>query len=334
MTSKERVLAVLNGQQPDKVPFIDWWHNGIREKITKALGGDPHMDEAQFAGLVGMDAICIEKYCAPFFCEVIKDDQGGDHFQGEGLIKKETDFKKMRMPDPKDESYYDDAKRYIDKYGASGLALYPVFRTGMLNVIYSIGLVDFSYALFQRRSFVEKVFEIFTDWTCEVLTRLQPLGFDFLMSFDDIAYNTGPFFSPRIFDELFAPGLKQITDVINLPWAYHSDGNLIKMMDRLVALGMNAINPFQPDVMNIKDMKDQYGDHIAVWGNIDLGYTLTRGTVEETIAEVTQRLKECGPGGGFIIGSSNTITDYCKLENVLAMVETINKYRKYPITIN
>ncbi|SMD14399.1 uroporphyrinogen decarboxylase [Desulfocicer vacuolatum DSM 3385] len=127
--------------------------------------------------------------------------------------------------------------------------------------------------------------------------------------------------------------MKSIIDIINLPWAYHSDGKLDAVMDDLVSLGMKAINPFQPDVMDIKAMKEKYGDKIAVWGNIDLHYTLTRGTVDEVIEEVKTRFREVGPGGGYIISSGNTLTDYCKIENVLAMIDTIDKYREYPICI-
>ncbi len=85
--------------------------------------------------------------------------------------------------------------------------------------------------------------------------------------------------------------------------------------------------------MDIKTVKEKYGIRVCLWGNIDLVYTLTRGTPEEVEAEVKQRIKEVGQGGGYILGSANSITDYCKVENVIAMAKAVKKYGKYPIDL-
>ncbi|MCG8473336.1 MAG: hypothetical protein MI742_15965 [Desulfobacterales bacterium] len=334
MNSKERVMAALRLEEPDKIPFIDWVLPKIRSEIIVRKGGDPNMDQAQFAKLIGMDAISMEAYCAPYFCETIVDDNGVEHLQGAGLIKTEADLDKMVFTDPKSPGFFDEAKRFIDKYGDSGLALFAGFRTGMLNTLFSMGMMDFSMALHRNRPFLDTVIERFNEWNIQVLEGLQPLGFDFLMSYDDIAFNSGPMFNPKTLKEVFLPGIQPVLDTIKMPWAFHSDGNLAPVMDDLVGMGMNSIMSFQPDVMNIKEMKEAYGDRICVWGNIDLHYTLTRGSVEETITEVKQRIEECGPGGGFIISSSNAITDYCNVDNVMAMIDTIDTCRDYPINLS
>jgi uroporphyrinogen decarboxylase len=61
-------------------------------------------------------------------------------------------------------------------------------------------------------------------------------------------------------------------------------------------------------------------------GNIDLHYTLTLGTPQEVDAEVRRRIEVVGQGGGYMISSANSITSYCKLENVRAMVDAIRRY--------
>lgn len=254
--------------------------------------------------------------------------------QSEGLIKTEKDLDKIVFPDPNDGCFYDDAKCFIDRYGDSDLALFAGFRTGMISTIFSMGMMGFSMALYDNRKFLDTVLDQFCLWTQTVLERLQSIGFDFFMSYDDIAFNSGTLFSLQTLNEVFVPKVKEVVSVIKTLWVYHSDGDLTKVMDDLVDLGPVAINPFQPNVMDIKAMKNQYGNRICVWGNIDLRYTLTRGTPEEVETEVKQRIKECGPGGGYIISSANSITDYCKLDNVLAMLKAIEKYRDYPISVD
>lgn len=334
MNSKQRVLTALKREEPDRLPFVDWVDTRIQDQVAIALGGKTGLDEAAFAKLLGIDGISFDKHYPPYFCEIIIDADGKEHLQSEGLIHSEADLGKMVFQDPTDDSYYDDAKRYIDLYGDSELALICGFRTNMLATVFSLGMMGFSMALFKNKKLIESVMERYTEWTCKVLERLQPLGFDLLMSADDIAFNSGPLFSPAILREVFMPYLKQVTDVIKLPWVYHSDGDLTKVLDDLISLGPDGIQSIQPNVMDINEVKAKYGDQIALWGNIDLDYTLTRGTPEEVEAEVKQRIREVAPGGGYIISCSNSLTDYCKIENIVSMVKTIEKYRDYPICVD
>lgn len=324
-------MAALRLEEPDKIPFIDWFDAPVREAIIRRKGASPDLDKAGFAKLVGMDAISMDDYCSPYFCQTMRGSDGKDHLQGEGLIKTEADLSRMVFPDVKDPAFFDPAKQFVDKYGDEGLALFAGFNTGMLHTIFSMGIMDFSMALHMNPGLLNTIIDRFVEYNIAVVEGLQPLGFDFIMSYDDICFNSGPMFSPNTLKEVFLPRIRPLLDVIKLPWAYHSDGDLTKVLDDLVGMGMNAIMAIQPDVMDIKTVKEQYGDRIAVWGNIDLHYTLTRGTVEEVREEVRQRIREVGPGGGFIISTSNCFPEYCKVDNALAMIETIDQYRAYPI---
>jgi uroporphyrinogen decarboxylase len=96
---------------------------------------------------------------------------------------------------------------------------------------------------------------------------------------------------------------------------------------------VNAIHPIEPKAMDILEVKKRYGGKLCVIGNIDLGYTLTRGSPEETESEVKEKLRTVAPGGGYCLGSSNSIPEYVKPENFRAMVETTKKYGKYPISL-
>ena len=115
------------------------------------------------------------------------------------------------------------------------------------------------------------------------------------------------------------------------PWVFHSDGNLLPILDDLLTLGMAGIHPIQPSAMDIKEIKAKYGNRVCILGNIDLDYTLTLGTPEEVDKEVKERIAVAGAGGGYIITSANSLTDYCKTENVWAMAAAVKKYGKYPL---
>ncbi len=133
----------------------------------------------------------------------------------------------------------------------------------------------------------------------------------------------------EMYEEFMKPYQMIVANEIRKPWIFHSDGNLFPILDGLVTLGMNAMHPVQPSAMDINKLKEKYGDRVCIVGNIDLDYTLTRGTPEETEAEVKDRIEKVGKGGGYIISSANSVTDYCKVENVWAMSRAIRKYGKY-----
>jgi uroporphyrinogen decarboxylase len=260
---------------------------------------------------------------------------GETEFIGEGLIRTEKDLDKIILPDPHDESFYDPARQFMEKYHDKDLAIYAGLRPfGMFNTIYSMPMMDFAVALHENIELINTMMDIFIEWNLVVLEKLQGLGLDFIATYNDMAYNEGPLVSPQVFREVFLPKMKVVADAIKLPWAFHSDGNLTIVMEDLLTLGMNCVNPFEPPVMDLKIAKEKWGDRICLWGNIDLVQTLPYGTVEDVAAEVKQRIREAAPGGGYICATANSITGWCKIENIFGMTAAVKKYGTYPIDLD
>lgn len=338
MTPRERVMTALRCEQPDQVPFMDYFNTSVQNNIM----GRENFNKAEFAKTIGMDGIYFTDYVAPVFC---KDHDGGEggatqgdlgageiEFIGEGLIRTEKDLHLMKFPDPRDDSFYDPAKRFVDKYGKEDLALYASTRPlGTFNVIFSMPMMDFASALVYNPDLINTMMDIYVEWNCIMLEKLQATGIDFILANCDMAFNSGTIMSPTAFREIFLPKMKIVADTIKIPWVFHSDGDLTNVLDDLLTLGMNGMNPFQPPMMDMKKVKEEHGDKLCLWGNIDLNYTLTRGTPEEVDEEVRQRISEVAPGGGYICASANSITPYCKPENIDALLKAIKKYGKYPI---
>ncbi|UCG06016.1 MAG: hypothetical protein JSV83_19205 [Desulfobacterales bacterium] len=339
MNSRERVLAALDLNEPDRVPFMDFFDSVVKHKIM----GTAEIDEVEFAKKIGMDAIYFVDYATPLFCKSHYGNEdrakaygltGETEFIGEGLIRTEKDLDKIVLPDPHDERFYDPAKRFMEKYHNSDLAIYAGLRPfGMFNTIYSMPMMDFAVALGENIQLINTMMDIFIEWNLVVLDKLQKLGLDFIVTYNDMAYKEGPLVSPQVLREVFLPKMKIVADAIKLPWAFHSDGNLTIVMEDLLTLGMNCVNPFEPPVMDLKVAKEKWGDRICLWGNIDLVQTLPYGTVEEVEAEVKQRIREAGPGGGYICATANSVTGWCKIENIFAMTNAVKKFGAYPLDV-
>jgi uroporphyrinogen decarboxylase len=85
--------------------------------------------------------------------------------------------------------------------------------------------------------------------------------------------------------------------------------------------------------MDLAEVKAKYGNRLALKGNVDCAHTMTFGTPEDVIAETKAALRKGAPGGGFILSSSNSIHSSVKPENYLAMLQTLEKHGRYPISL-
>jgi hypothetical protein len=218
-------------------------------------------------------------------------------------------------------------------YGGEDLAVWCSLRGGMMDTIYSFGVMRFCQLLRTERPLIATLFSDYIEWNIELVGRLQKIGFDFFVTYDDIAYNSGPFFSPKVFREVFAPGMHALAAALRVPWVFHSDGDLGPIFADIAELGFAGYNPFQPPVMDIESYHDCYGGRICFWGNIDIATTLTHGSVHDVEAEVRRRIARLAPGGGYILATSNSITDHCRVENILAMLAAKEKHGAYPIRV-
>ena len=197
-----------------------------------------------------------------------------------------------------------------------------------------MGLDGLSYALYENPKLVEQVLDRYVDWNCRMLEKLCATGIDFILSYDNIAYNSGPMISPQAFREVFVPKINMVNRACKVPWVTHSCGNIMPIMEEILEMGVSGVHPLEPGCMDLKVVKEQYGNRVCLWGNIDLNYTLTRGTPEEVENEVKQWIAEAGPGGGYIMGSGCDLPDYCRVDNILAMAEAVKKYGSYPLSLN
>lgn len=338
MTSRERVLAALNLEIPDRVPWVESSvHNRLAEKLLKR----DNFEKATVTQIFSMPGSRIP----PEVLEVIALDnlnfsiapprfvktrnyEGMDIIE-DGLIKTEADLEKVVLPDPEADEFYEPARKFVARFRDKGVALGVTTRLGISNTYLSMGIGHFSLLLYDNPEFVFRLMDIFVDWACKAVKRINELGFDFMIVPEDLAWKQGPLFSPKVIREQFLPRMKKITEQIKLPWIYHSDGNLLPILDDLLTLGMNGLANIEPNAMDIGELKKKYGQRLCLMGNIDLHYTLTQGTPEETATEVKRRIQEIGPGGAYILASSNGLTAYCHPENVLAMNQALLKYGYY-----
>ncbi len=256
--------------------------------------------------------------------------------EGEGVIRIAEDVDKYPFPslDGIGSDTAERLRRIIDRR-YPGMGLIAGFGDVFTRTWALLGFTRFCIALVRDRQLVRKVYRRVAELSTQECRVLMDAGVDAIWPSDDIAFVSGPMVSPRDLQEFFFPWLKGVCWLAKrrgLPVIYHSDGDLRPVMNDILECGVNAIHPVEPKAMNIEELKAVWGDRLALIGNIDLEYTLTRGTVGDVVRLVRRRICLIAPGGGYALGSSNTIPGYVKLNNYLAMVEVTKKYGRYSAT--
>lgn len=331
MSSRERFLTALAGKQPDRVP---WFESYVHQSLADRIVGRETVLPPRWGispdlySILCLDAVTYS-FRPPIFAVTEKN---GDVKQiKEGLLKSRDDLKALKefLPDPEDPDFYAGAKQLLDFARKNDLAAVAGVRLGLSNTYNSMGYERFCYALYDDPDFLQESIQIFGEWCIRVIERVNDLGFDAAYIGEDVAFKWGPMFSPEQFRKYILPHMKKVAEHIALPRIYHTDGNPLPLLNDLLELNISAIANLEHGAVDIFQVKEQWGDKLCLVGNIDLHYTLTMGTPEETVLEAKEKLEKVGRGGGYIISSSNGLTGYCKVENVLALNGAILRYGAY-----
>lgn len=340
MNSRERVLAALAREEPDRVPYCELAID--RALAQKLMGwGEPKGQAAnleanaytvqeakELAERLHLDNIPYVLR-APVYANKVPG-LDGRLFYGEGMIKTRDDLGLIQLPDPYDDALYEPAAEFASQKGEYAACL--VTRIGIFPTVLSMGIEAFSIALYEDRAFVEEVLDIYCDWSVVVAERVCTLGFDVYISTDDMAFKSAPFFSPQVFRDLVAPRFRRVAEQITLPWVTHSDGNMMPFLEDMIDLGIAGMHPLEKGAMDIRTVKRDYSDRICLLGNVDLNI-LGMGTPQDVEAEVRGLIRDVAPGGGYIVTSGNSLAGYLKPENVWALSEAVPKYGRYPISV-
>jgi len=161
--------------------------------------------------------------------------------------------------------------------------------------------------------------------------------FDVFFICDDTALKNTTMINPKYHRELIIPAYKQAVQILKKAGKYvcfHSDGFTEPYFEGLIEAGFSGVESLEPMAgMNLKHLKEVYGDKLCLIGNIDASQLLPYGTKDEVVNAVKQCIRDAGEGGGYMLSACTDITNSCKLENVLTMISTTKKYGEYPLKL-
>jgi uroporphyrinogen decarboxylase len=151
---------------------------------------------------------------------------------------------------------------------------------------------------------------------------------------DDMGSQKNMLISPNTWREFFKQRMAEIIAAArsakpDVKIAYHSDGAIHQILPDLIEIGVDVLNPIQPDSMEPAQLKREYGARLTFFGAIDVQNTLPFGTPATVAAEVRDRFETLGAGGGWICAPTHHVQLDTPMENFMALVDAVQACR-YP----
>ena len=150
---------------------------------------------------------------------------------------------------------------------------------------------------------------------------------------DDLGTQVSLLMSPKMFREQVKPKFKALNDHLKAhseaKIMFHSDGAIDPLLEDLIEIGVDIINPVQTSTKGLEDtlsLKEKYGDRLSFHGAIDVQQIMPKATVAELKLEVARRIHDLGANGGYILAPCHNIGYDIPVENVVALYEAAQEY--------
>lgn len=344
MTHKERVWAAIRHQPSDRVPVGETWIDG--NLANRLMGTHYPVDYQHYERdlavrkLLDMDLVNVGDWPAwPIGVDangytIYHSNYGYDYILGAS-----KQIVRPALADIEDAASYQ--KPDISCVDASLVRRYAqetdlfVFAqiggpVSMLDEMF--GMEDYMVYCMTNPDEILEITEKVMEYEIEKAKLFLDAGADAIFLADDIAFNSGTLLPPHLMERLVFPhyrrAVQQIKAYRDVPVFAHSDGDLNTVLHQYVQAGFDGLQSLQPSAnMDLRRIKQKYGDKLCLWGNLDLNYLMSFAPPEAVRQAVHEALATAWHDGGFILSTCNTMIDSIPSENVLAMMEAARTYK-------
>jgi uroporphyrinogen decarboxylase len=350
MNQRENIIRAMKRQNPDYVPFAFSLCNSLFELFKEKTGEEDYLKYFQMpyrnlSLLPTKNEPDYEKYYKVLPQGAYIDDWGVAQVPG-GLAH----FTKMMHPmesftspeqvwnfplpdlleDYRWEGYKNKVAATKDEgllaaYSAIQIFEYAWYLRGMDNL-----MVD----MLDDEAMATACIDRMTSIQCALARRLAGAGIDMIVYGDDVGTQRAMMMDPTTWRKWLKPSMekairaaKEINpDIIAY---YHSDGVIYDIIPDLIEIGVDVLNPVQPECMDPIKVKELYGDKLSFWGTIGTQTTMPFGTPQEVEETVRLMIEKVGVNGGLVIAPTHLLEPEVPWENIMAFVNAVKKYGKY-----
>jgi uroporphyrinogen decarboxylase len=193
------------------------------------------------------------------------------------------------------------------------------------------GLENFLLDLVERPAWAHWLLDRLTEMACRNVRTLVEADVDLLFLDDDVGMPGTMIIGPETWRTFFKGRLTTIIEAARavrpeLPVLFHSDGCFDLILDDLVEIGINGINPLQPEHMDARHIRQRYGPKLVLWGAVGHQTTLSQATPDAIRQEVRQRIEMLGRAGLVLCPAYDVTEPDIPWANIAAFLEAARIY--------
>jgi len=350
MTSRERTLAALRHEEPDRVPVCLAYEtpDSITRRYGKSLDAirmrqdiysvrlnipppAPEIRDRYFDDLPAdatIDSWGVARW---------RSSTGQSHAVMAPLRNMETiqELEDYPFPDVGNEEHAAELPQQVAQFHRDGFAVQGAMSQTIFELAWNMfGMENLMVAIHDRPDFVGLLFAKITERKKAMAEHYVRAGVDVLRLGDDVACQRGMMMDPDVWRTFLKPRLAEIIAAgrgirPDIPVFYHSDGNVKAIIEDLIEVGITILNPVQPECMDPFEVKRDYGDRLTLWGTIGVQTVFPFGTPQRMERMVRDFIEGLAPGGGYVIGPTHSINDDVPWENIVAFYEAVERYGVY-----
>ncbi len=329
VTKKERVLRTIRFEETDRIPVYDLVdNNAMREYYG---GGKLTADNAwryEFAAIRGALDMTRGIMIPNFEPGKRTTDEDGfvtmsdenttwlvhrpfDDVEGlKRWVEKDIDRKQRWQPGG---AYVEAYRAYIARCRegiGDDTVIVVESDVGLDQAKHKAGLELFSYFMVEEPELLSDWLEVLNDAEIRRAKAIADPGLvPVMLTYTDIAYKSGPIFSPTFYRREFFPRLKKLINTYQnagIKCLFHSDGNLMSVMDDLVAADIDGLNPIETMAgMRVGEVRRRW-PRLFLTGGIDVSQLMAFGSPDEVREACAQAIREAG-GVGYFLGSTTEL---------------------------
>ena len=210
------------------------------------------------------------------------------------------------------------------KLGKIGTALFE--RAWSLR-----GFENFLMDIACEEDFVSESLEQITEFNLKIIDTALEFDLDGFYFGDDYGQQNGLLINPVTWRSLIKPNLAKMFAAVKSKGkvvALHSCGDISLILDDLIEIGLDVYQTFQPEIYDLKSIKQRYGKSLTFWGGISTQQTLPFVSPSELVKIVRETAEIMGNGGGYIAAPTHQVPFDVSVENVLALAEIFKELEK------
>ncbi|MCK5862619.1 MAG: hypothetical protein KAH38_09045 [Candidatus Hydrogenedentes bacterium] len=317
MNSRERVIATIKHQQPDRIPVYSWIAENLSMPITKHFGSVAAFEdkyEFDFAHLFGGPPTISEK--------TLEDARGKTGASLDPQTALELPF-----TDPDDMSFYTNLRKQIEHHKEIRERFVYVQTPGIFEAFNGIfGIENHLMYLLVFPDELMRLYKRQAQWNQSFAMNCLDLGVDMIHVSDDWGAQHNLMFSVETWRTMIFPNHKSTADAVKHRGAFlslHSDGNVNAVVDGILELGYDVLHPWQESAgMDLNQFHAQYRQKFTVMGGLDVQNTIGFGdytVLEKSIHRVLSMFKD----GGLLYCTSHFIQNHCTMEELIFAYDLI-----------